>query len=1008
MTLRQAHLILIILICILTVKSLDAASLEAYKSKALTPVKYSINPVLKPMLLSSNGTAKAVIVIPEQSNHSGYYKKIANIMKKYLDQATGADFKIVKKLPPNTKGIFIGPCAYPAVAKLYKKQKSLGNESFTIKSIKDGLVIVGKDNVSPVKEGGWKGLQLQNKYAERGTLWGTSDFLERLIGVRFYMPGKLGTIIPDLKRKTVSLPAISYTDKPVYSMRLSGYGAKNKPGYYRDSALLNHDRKESYLWDDLLRQSDYKHQMFQHSDSSWYKAYAKTNPEYFALRKDGSRELGKRAGHSTHRCLSNEVGFQQHLQNIDDFYKGKLSKNEIEERFSNAPPMGKYINWAPHDGFKGCQCKNCLKLMDGNIYSRSQCSRLIWGYAKKLAKAIKQRWPNKILRVPAYGNCRILPKGFVISDNMFIMMCKPLGGAIGLLKEPKAWNRSIKDLDRFINQKEKPWLYSYYPQSPRKSGNFPYLAPNVLKKFLTYAQDKISGTYRCGHYTFSFALDSTIYYMYAKMLWNPDLDIDACLREYCDLMFGPAADEMYRYFIIQTDCWENTLWPKFKPVLHGWDKQWVWTLTYPRKVREQLKTLLLAAKAKAPGNTLYSQRMDWMVEGTKAFFSEGDFADFTKISQTDCPPLAPTINGDLADWQGVTGLVLTNNQDGTTTGDKTVFYTAHDDKNIYIAGRVAQKTPFHAGSKKIARDSNVWLSDSIEIFICSEQAGLAEALMQQTDQFHQIIIDYRGVVFDGYKSAMTGEFDKLINFDFQYNMKKTDSGYDFEIAIPYKSLNTIVPKNGTIWNVNFYRNKHIVAGKFEHQAWSPTGGGFDQTSKFGLLRFSDSKMIWKIDSAKVKWKIAVKEDRRPAKKIDGKMVKLTQKIKDGKLFLRIRATKMLTGLTEVIFNMVPSCRPNVKVSGKPSFKFAYNYNGEGLKRVRCAFLDTKHGRPSKSLRYLEIPKGSGPVMTISDKRGDKNKNNIKGIDAFMFALKIKPKADFTFVLDAAELYEENP
>ena len=34
----------------------------------------------------------------------------------------------------------------------------------------------------------------------------------------------------------------------------------------------------------------------------------------------------------------------------------------------------------------------------------------------------------------------------------------------------------------------------------------------------------------------------------AKLLWNPDLDVDALAHEYCDSVFGPAADEYYAYF----------------------------------------------------------------------------------------------------------------------------------------------------------------------------------------------------------------------------------------------------------------------------------------------------------------------------------------------------------------------------------------------------------------------------------------------------------------------------
>lgn len=1000
----------VVVFIILLTNTIKAVNYDnPYTTKALTPVNYKINSSLKPVVLCSQGKAEAVIVVPEKSDKNFYFRQIAELLKEHLDKATGCSFKIVNRLPKGAKGIFIGDCSAPEVASQYKTQMSMGDESFSIKSFKDGIMIVGKDKYNPPNIYSPGKLDMLQKYCGRGTFMGAVDFLERLIGFRFYMPGRLGTIIPDLKRKTFLIPAISYSDNPVYEMRLSSYG--NYVPVAQDFKFLKTDKQAGIIWDFLLRHGDIKHHVFQHTDKYWYKAYGKTHPEYFALRKDGTRELGDKGRHSAHRCLTNEDGFKQHLKNLDDFYKGKLTKEQSIELFQFSPPTEKYISWGPADGYSGCQTAECKKLIDEDGDPAKKYSRLHWSYAKKLAEAIKKRWPDKILRVEAYAAWRKLPDNYKIPDNMLIIPCRPLGGPIGSLKEPKSWDVSVKEIDWLGKQKLKTWVYTYYPQAPRNSQYFPYLAPNVLKKLLTHTKGNLTGYLRCGHHTFSFALDSTIYYMFAKMLWNPDLDIDACLKEYCQLMFGPGAEDMYKYFTILVDRWENVRWKDFSPEQGARiSRDRVWRQTYPREVRKELQNLLIAARAKTPQGTIYRERMDWMTGATEDFFSQGNFFDFAKKEQAECTKLSPAIDGSLDDCQGIKPLELKNNRDGKKLDEKTFLYVASDKANLYIAGKVFQKAPFYTSCQSTKHDSPVWKNDSIEVYICAERPGLAEALLNVTSQYHQFIIDHRGVIFDGYKSALDGKFDAQVNIPVNYKSEKTDFGYTFEMAVPFKSLGANVPKDGTVWNVNFYRNRHLEGQVFERQAWSPTMGKFNETSKFGLLRFSNSKMLWKLDLEKAKWQIGVRPPRDKWKKQTGKYISVKQSFANGKLQFKIKATPEVTETLQIQFNLSRVSCPNVSVNGTPSYKFAYSYQGDGVQRVRAGFSDTTHGKPYPNMHYLRWNNAKvkeDAVVAVSSKRSDKSGKNFESVNSFYFGIKIAKAADFSFTVDTVELYENS-
>ena len=166
-----------------------------------------------------NGKAKAKIIIPGKNvKNYDYFKQVAEELKLFMDMATGLDFKIIDD-PGNTdvKGIYIGPIKNSISQKLYRKAQNGKDDSFTIKSFKNGVMIVGRDTVPkygldktlPKK---YQIIRKKNTLSVRGTYMGAIDFLERFIGIRLYSPGRVGMYIPPLKGRTVKVPDVSYSD----------------------------------------------------------------------------------------------------------------------------------------------------------------------------------------------------------------------------------------------------------------------------------------------------------------------------------------------------------------------------------------------------------------------------------------------------------------------------------------------------------------------------------------------------------------------------------------------------------------------------------------------------------------------------------------------------------------------------------------------------------------------------------------------------------------------------
>lgn len=804
-----------------------------YKSKGLTHVDISMKENLSPLLIAGDSKALVPIVCPKER----YYRQTALFLKKYLEQATGAKFVITDNVPAKGRAIFIGNCDLPEVKKIFQKAQAMPDESFIIESIPQGIVLAGKDAFCKNRLKQKSALDIHDRKQSRGTFFAMTDFLERLIGVRFYFPG-IGIHVPNLRNAEVTIPPVLYSDTPVFDFRDLGYGGGV------DFKLIKADVKDARDWNLLSRLADCNIKEAWHTDAKWHVVFGKTHPEYFALRKDGTRCVGDRGRFSSYRCYSSEAGFNAHIKAIEEYYKtGKGVDLFSKKRFT---PNKKYISWGIGDAFGGCECKNCRKLTDKKS-EWGMYSKLIWRYVIKLAAECKKKWPDKIVKLHLYGRYREIPK-FVEEQNPGNLLISPVRpgwdkSCAAFFKEPKMYSGSVKQINYLRKlSAEKPYIWLHYPHAPfvNTGQRMPYLTPHYYKKFFLENKDKLSGVLFNGHGTYSYGTDVPMLYMMYKMSWNPDLDVDSCLDEYCKVMFGPAEVKMKEYYATVIDCWENIKWKKLPngPLSQNLPKSCYWKETYPRELRKHLKKVLLEALMKTKKGTIYNERVNFMVKGTAPFFDAGRYFDTGKKYILTCFSWKPLkFDGLPSTWwrDGVKGINLVRNDNGKRDyGNlKGKIFVSHDDKNLYIGGKITSKDNFitKGKGKKSPRDSDIWAYDSLEIFLCTEQPGMKEAGLLQQSQYHQIIIDPEGSIYDAYKKDVTA------NLKIDYKIINQKDKMYFEMIIPFSELKCVVPEDGSKWYINFYWNRKRD-DRHTSYTWAGTGRHHD-TGRFGELIFTD-------------------------------------------------------------------------------------------------------------------------------------------------------------------------
>lgn len=963
-----------------------------WQSTALSPVVMEgdsarlVFPVLK------QGQAVCEIVVAPSGSESAYYRSLASLLQSFLQQACGVPIPLVPA-PTGAAAICLGPVCeqVPEEAdkgNLRQRVLALPPEGFVVRITDRSVLLWGRDGPSPLKDSG--PLRWESLTHSKGTFYAMADLLERFFGFRFYFPGKLGTGIPDLSGKDVRLPAVSYQDAPRFPLRKSSY-----PSYETaDALLLKADAPARLLWDRLLRSADVNYENFGHTDVHWHELLGDSHPEIFALREDGTRCLGGKGPFSSQRCYTSEAGLAEHLRYIERALAG--DSNPLPFHSAASVPNGKYIYWWPNDGFKGCACPRCKSLTDSQAPPNAVHSRLIWDYVLRLSAAVAQRWPDQILKVPLYSSYGTIPPGVTVPENVAlnVVNCGTGRFSAAYFKEPAYFRDALSDVDALNRcSSQKIWIWMHYPHSPRilDGIQIPYPVPHRMQEYMAKNLGKITGLYLNGHSTANFAYDGLMVYLWQKLLWNPEIDVDAAVTEFADL-WGPAAPEALAFHRRIIERWERTPWPSMPPPERSLDrfpaaKFEIWGRTYPKSVRAELKALLHAAVEKTEPGSLAGERARYLRNAYAPFFDQGEREEMKGRVTMDAARLLLAADGT----PGPSARPITlQPMDGAKPGEdqagtETRLAAWVDDESITLAGRMVQAAPFRFETPTSQRDGPLWRNDCLEFFLCTGREGLREAGLPQNGQYHHLILDARGGLFDAYKECGDRPEDKAVQFATNLKTQAAANRLDFELRLPFASLGCVKPSPGSWWDVNFYRTVHgQTPAATRVYAWAPiVGNAFNQPEYFGRLYFG-RRVLWQktFDSESDRLNI---ETSPPGLEVSSGCTAHGMQIhlRAEPAFDSKEAKLTIAGI------------PSHRAAGHAVAEWMFRVQGRGLRRLRAygaeatsrlaldAFL-----RPFEPRDIVDI---SAPVsLELTPDRG-----TVKSIDYLAVGIWVDPGADVT-------------
>lgn len=364
----------------------------------------------------------------------------------------------------------------------------------------------------------------------KGVIYGAVTLLEKYLGVDYW-----GASEYNLKKsKTISVPAIELIDNPAFRYRQS------------QNYALDVDPVYSY-WHRLEQPAEvFAGGYWVHTFDKLLPSdlYGKSHPEYYAY-FNGKRHPGK----ASQWCLTNNDVFEIVSRRVDSIFKANPGKHTI----SVSQNDGNYTN---------CTCDNCKAIDD----HEGALSGSVITFLNKLAA----RFPDKEFSTLAYLYTMRPPKYIKPLRNVNIMLCD-----IDCNREvPLTQNASGRDFVSAIEGWSAitnnifVWDYginfdNYLSPFP----NFHILQDNIRlfkKNHATMHFSQVAGS-RGG----DFAEMRT--YLVAKLMWNPELNMDSLMIHFLNGYYGAAGPHLYKYIQLMEGALLGSglrLWIYDSPVSH--------------------------------------------------------------------------------------------------------------------------------------------------------------------------------------------------------------------------------------------------------------------------------------------------------------------------------------------------------------------------------------------------------------------------------------------------------
>lgn len=479
-------------------------------------VKNNNSTVGSELVLVKNGRPTATIVTSSSPTKNA--RKAANELQKYIEKISGAILPLAGDTTPLSGCmVLVGKSRLtgniPNLEIPSGRTKNLREEGFVIRTHGNHLVLAGND---------------AEPYL--GTRYAVIEFLHRL-GVRWFMPGEMGEIIP--KMSTVTVSPVNITQRPDFPVRDFWEHARGNMA------------SECAEWKIHNKMNPHSVEVFGvPSDGSVAgllpKEQFEDHPEWFALNKDGTRS-------KDHPCMTSEPM----IKHFADGVKANARKGKAVTAF------------APVDGNPRCWCKNCAKI--GNKFDgfgannrdpepEYSISNEWFYFVNRILTDVNKEFPDHIIATNGYANRDIPPEmppeiQFNPAQNLTVMFANIAACTIHAYDDPKCWqmHRQGQMIRQWCKLSDKVWIYNYNYTMLVHKGTITPMVHRIRRNIPLLKQWGVIGFFDQDEADFALSGIPTRL-VRARLQWDVDTDVDTVLDDFFDKWFGRAASPMKAYY----------------------------------------------------------------------------------------------------------------------------------------------------------------------------------------------------------------------------------------------------------------------------------------------------------------------------------------------------------------------------------------------------------------------------------------------------------------------------
>jgi len=399
----------------------------------------------------------------------------------------------------------------------------------------------------------------------QGARNGVYELLEQL-GVRWFMPGELGTVIP--RRETLTVSAQRTFQNPSFASR------------------------------------------WQHpSDATWQKRMRMGGPSLSGSAHGippffGSREHRRKMLEQHPECFSWGENSQQRTisQQCVSNPKTIAMAADAARAYFRARPGHDMIGMGANDWGGFCECTDCKALDGGDwdpfSHAVSMTDRYVW-FFNQVLEAIGDEFPDKQVLFYIYHSymrppVKVTPHPRLVGALAPIALCRIHGPGNPLCHEKQYYEWLLAQWGQRLSRlfERGYWFNLADP-------GLPFVMLHRLRVQIPMAHAKGLYGWRVETLT-HWASESPSLYVASKLMWDHTADVDALLYDYARHYYGPAAEPMRDYV--------DLLDTAMRDADHHTGSAFDMPFIYPGSLRARARGMLDDAAQRA-GDSVYGQRV---------------------------------------------------------------------------------------------------------------------------------------------------------------------------------------------------------------------------------------------------------------------------------------------------------------------------------------------------------------------------------------------------------------